>query len=138
MDWLSNYQEDHKAVLLLLAKMEGNIQYLKAGTETPNTFVEFEEFADVVRDVIIPHFKSEEDGIYKDIRELEAEGKKFADDMVTEHEVLYPLFEKFSAAVKNRDREKLIEAGGLLIQVLTHHILKEEDEMPRLFRIRGK
>lgn len=138
MDWLDNYQDDHKAVLLLLAKLEGNLQYLKSGTETPNVYAEFREFADVVKNVIIPHFKSEETGIYKDIRKLEAEGTHFADDMIKEHNVLYPLFERFVTAVEAEDKEKLIEAGDLLIQVLSHHILKEEDEMPRLFTVMGR
>lgn len=60
MDWLKVYHDDHKAVLVLLAKFEGNILDLRAGLATPNTFVEFKEFGDVIRNVILPHFKSEE------------------------------------------------------------------------------
>ncbi|MFZ5640385.1 MAG: hypothetical protein ACOY4Q_06815 [Bacillota bacterium] len=43
MSWLEGYHEDHMAVLLLLEKMEGNIQYLEAGQAGPNMIYDFKE-----------------------------------------------------------------------------------------------
>jgi len=138
LDWLKNYHEDHEAVLLLLAKLEGNMLYFKTGMETPHTFMEFKEFADVIKNVIIPHFKSEESGVYKDVGDYDQKGRQFADLMIQEHEALYPLFESYMEAVEAKDKEKLLDIGGKMEAVLRHHILKEEREMPRLYRLKLK
>lgn len=82
MDWMKTYHEDHKSVLVLLAKFTGNILDLKAGLSTPYTFVEFKEFADVINNVIIPHFKKEETTIYAEIRKKSPAGSDFIDEML--------------------------------------------------------
>ncbi|MHB9095028.1 MAG: hemerythrin domain-containing protein [Eubacteriales bacterium] len=134
MDWLKTYHEDHKAVLVLLAKFEGNILDLKAGLTTPNIFSEFEEFGDVITNVVIPHFKKEETGVYKQIAELNPEGKEFIQKMLEEHRALFSLFNLYVHAVETKDTEKLIEIGNRLEQVLRHHIVQEEDEVPKFIR----
>ncbi|PKM82692.1 MAG: hypothetical protein CVU89_04110 [Firmicutes bacterium HGW-Firmicutes-14] len=130
MDWMKNYHEDHKAVLILLAKLEGNILDLKAGLATPNTFVEFQEFGDVIRNVIIPHFKNEEEDIYVRVSDTGIKGREFIDKMLQEHEALYALFDNYLEAVKKKDTGSLVEVSGTLDQVLRHHIIKEEDDLP--------
>lgn len=132
MNWLKNYHEDHKSVLLLLAKFEGNIMSLKAGQETPHTFVEFHEFGDVIKNVIIPHFKDEETGIYKTISESSPAGKSFIEKMLNEHNALYELFDHYLAAVDTKGNDKLIEISERLEKILHHHILQEEDEIPKI------
>lgn len=132
MNWLKNYHEDHMAVLLLLAKFEGNIMSLRAGQATPNTFTEFTEFGDVIKGVVIPHFKSEETGIYKNISESGPDGKEFIDNMLQEHIALYKLFDQYLAAVEALDNDKLIEISDTLEKVLRHHIHQEEEEIPKI------
>lgn len=132
MDWLKAYHDDHKAVLLLLAKLEGNVMDLKAGYPSPNPYLEFEEFADVIKNVITPHFKNEEVTVYKDVAGTSEEGQAFIEKMLQEHKALYSLFEQYINAIEERDDNKIVEVSGTLIHVLRHHILKEEDEMPKL------
>lgn len=132
MNWLKTYHEDHKSVLLLLAKFEGNIMSLKAGQDTPNTYTEFTEFGDVIKNVIIPHFKNEETDIYKTISESGPAGKNFTDRMLNEHDALYELFDHYLAAVEAKDKDKLIEISERLEKILHHHILQEEDELPKI------
>lgn len=132
MDWLKGYHEDHKSVLLLLAKLEGNVMDLKAGFPAPDPYMEFEEFADVIRNVIIPHFKNEESTVYQQVAESSPEGQAFINRMLKEHNALYLLFEKYFRAVSLRDNSLIIELSGKLDTVLRHHILAEEDELPKL------
>lgn len=132
MDWLQVYHDDHKGVLLLLAKLEGNIMDLKAGYPSPNPYLEFEEFAQVIKNVIIPHFKNEEITVYNETSEVGPEEQAFIKKMLMEHEALYSVFDKYFEAVEERDNQKIIELSGTLIHVLRHHISKEEDELPNL------
>jgi len=129
MDWMKTYHEDHKSVLVLLAKFTGNILDLKAGLSTPYTFVEFKEFADVINNVIIPHFKKEETTIYAEIRKKSPAGSDFIDEMLREHEELYTLFDAYAHAVEIQDTEKIIAISSRLDHVLRHHIMKEEDQL---------
>lgn len=132
MNWLQVYQDDHKGVLLLLAKLEGNIMDLKTGYPSPNPYLEFEEFAQVIKNVIIPHFKNEEVTVYKEVTTVGPEEQVFIKNMLMEHEALYSVFDQYFKAIEERDNQKIIEISGTLIHVLRHHILKEEDELPKL------
>lgn len=131
MNWLKTYHEDHLSVLVLLAKLEGNIMSLRAGQDTPHLFIEFNEFGDVIKNVIIPHFKNEETKIYKTISESGADGKKFIDVMLQEHNALYELFDRYFAAVETKNNDEIIETSEIIEKVLRHHIIKEEDEIPK-------
>ena len=134
MDWLKTFHDDHKDVLILLAKLEGNVMDLKAGLDTPNTFVEFREFGDIIKNVLLPHFKQEETGIYKKVGEYGSDERTFIDNMLQEHEALYSLFAQYLKAVDDLDKGKLIEIGATLGSVLTHHITKEEDTLPHMVK----
>ena len=131
MDWLKIYHQDHKTVLVLLAKFTGNVLDLKAGLSTPHTFVEFREFTDVIKNVIIPHFQGEETGLYKQVIETGPSGREFINHMLKEHEKLYVLFEVFTTAVANEDTQKIIEISTDLDDMLRRHIMKEEDDLPK-------
>lgn len=132
MEWLQAYHDDHKGVLLLLAKLEGNVMDLKAGYPSPNPYLEFEEFEQVIKNVIIPHFKHEEVTVYNEVSRYGPEEQAFIEKMLMEHDALYSVFEQYFTAVEKRDDKKIIEISGTLIHVLRHHILKEEDELPKL------
>lgn len=133
MNWLKNYHEDHLSVLVLLAKLEGIVMSLKAGQDTPHIFIEFHEFGDVIKNVIIPHFKNEEVGIYKTISESGPEGQKFIDKMLNEHYALYELFNEYFAAVEAKNKEELIMISEKMEKILQHHIIQEEEEVPKIF-----
>lgn len=131
MNWLKTYHDDHDSVLVLLAKLEGNIKDLQSGQDTPNIFTEFVEFGDVIKDVWIPHFKREETGVYQTIANSGPEGEKFIDFMLREHQALYKLFDQYFAAVESRDKGKLIEISNTLEKVLRHHVHQEEERVPQ-------
>jgi len=134
MDWMKTYHEDHKSVMILLAKFTGNVMDLKAGMSTPNTIVEFKEFADIINNVIIPHFKSEETTIYAEIKKKSPAGSDFIDDMLQEHEELYSLFDAYITAVEAQDTTIIIDISTRLEHVLRHHIIKEEDHLPSFLK----
>lgn len=127
MSWLEHYHEDHMSVLLLVEKLEGNIKYLEAGQAGPNIIFEFKEFGDVLREVIIPHFKNEETGIYPAVAKINAAANSFINAMLEDHAVLYKAFDEFLAGLEPADFERLKAAGGEIIPVLRRHIHKEEE-----------
>jgi len=125
INWIANYHEDHMAVLRLLAKLEGNIKEISMGTKRQHVDMEFKEFADVIKDVIIPHFKQEERGIYARINEVSEKHQNFIKSMLDEHERLYLVFDQYIAATDPLEEKAIIE-------VLERHIKKEEEIIPRL------
>jgi iron-sulfur cluster repair protein YtfE (RIC family) len=137
MSWLEGYHEDHMAVLLLLEKMEGNIRYMEAGQAGPNMIYDFKEFGDVLREVIIPHFKNEEEGIYPSLAKINAAAKSFVDAMLADHAVLYKAFDEFLGGLEQSDLGRLTAAGRQIIPVLRKHIHKEEELVPELARKAG-
>ncbi len=134
MDWMKTYHEDHKSVLILLAKFTGNVMDLKAGLSTPNTFVEFREFADIINNVIIPHFKNEETNVYREVSKTGPAGADFVAKMLREHEELYTLFDTYVTAVEAQDSAAIIEISSRLDHILRHHIMKEEDHLPSFLK----
>jgi hemerythrin-like domain-containing protein len=132
MTWIDHYREDHKAVLLLLAKLDGNIREIEKGQARPNNMLEFEEFGEVIKKVIIPHFKGEEDEIYPNLVQINPSAAKFVEDMLGEHHKLHQAFGDFLEATEQARQEKLVQSGKVLLQLLKKHIEKEEDVIPKL------
>lgn len=132
MDWMKTYHEDHESVLILLAKVEGNILDLQAGMATPNTYLEFQEFLDIIRNVIIPHFRDEEKTVYKNAVNLKPDLHEFVQAMLNDHEQMYVMFNEFGDAVEKKNSEKIISISGKLVHILRHHIIKEEKHLPEL------
>lgn len=137
MNWLEGYHDDHMSVLLLLEKLEGNIQYLETGQAAPNMIYDFMEFGDVLREVIIPHFRDEEERIYPPLAKINAAAKSFVDAMLEDHVVLHKAFNEFLAGLEAVDFDRLKAAGRQIIPVLQKHIQKEEELVPQLARKAG-
>lgn len=51
--------------------------------------------------------------------------------MLQEHELLYSLFDLYLIAVEEEDTDKIIGIADKLDHVLRHHIIKEEDYLPK-------
>lgn len=134
MEWIENYHEDHKAVLIMLAKLEGNILDLKHGMATPNSMLEFQEFGEIIKTVILPHFKNEEKTIYPEASAVDDEMRLYIKDMYEEHNKLYKAFDQYQQAVEAGDNEQIIASGLQITELLRQHILKEEDEIPNMLR----
>ncbi|WP_366924672.1 hemerythrin domain-containing protein [Metallumcola ferriviriculae] len=132
MSWVKHYHDDHMAVMRLLAKLEGNIKEIEMGEKRTHLNLELEEFARVIREVIIPHFKHEETGIYARIAEVSEEERDFINRMLEEHRRLYVAFEDYLSAVDSLDEAKLAAAGKIIIDILAKHIKKEELVIPKI------
>ncbi len=132
INWIDNYHEDHMAVLRLLAKLDGNIKEIDMGTKRQHVDMEFKEFADVIKDVIIPHFKQEESGIYARINEVSEKHQNFIKNMLDEHERLYLVFDQYITAADPLEEQAIIEPAKTIIEVLERHIKKEEEAIPIL------
>ncbi len=134
MTWLDRYHEDHKSVLLLLAKLEGNLTEMEKGQTRPNIMLEFEEFGDVIKQVIIPHFKAEEEDAYPKLVKLNPAAAQFVDNMLEDHRKLHKAFKEYLAALGPANQDKLIKSGKIMLQLLMKHIEKEENALPELLK----
>jgi len=108
--WLSRFHDDHMAVVRLLPKLEGNLKDLEHGEAGVNAIWDLREFAEIIRNVIIPHFKNEEKTVYPKASGVGEEAQKFMTGMYKEHEDLYEAFEGFFKALGGEAGEK--EATG--------------------------
>lgn len=138
MTWIDSYHQDHKAVLLLLVKLEGNLTETEKGQTRPNIMLEFEEFGDVIKQVIIPHFTGEEEDVYPQLVKANPVAGKFVDDMLEDHRILHKAFndylEALDSALNPANQDKLIKSGKVMLQLLMKHIEKEEDVVPELLK----
>ncbi len=134
MDWLKNYHEDHMSVLLLISKLDGNIMDLEAGESRPHLKFELDEFGEVLKNVIIPHFKNEEVAIYPKAAAID---KNFTDKMYAEHNLLYSLIDEYLKALKPFNKEQLIKTAHSITEILREHIEKEESILPNLLEKTG-
>lgn len=106
MFWLNRFHDDHMAVVRLLAKLEGNLKDLEHGEAGVNAIWDLREFAEVIRDVIIPHFKNEEKTTYPKASGVGEEAREFMMGMYKEHDDLYEAFEGFFKALGGETDEK--------------------------------
>ena len=133
MEWIKRYHEDHMSVLTLLAGLEGTLKDLEYGLDRPYMKIEFAEIARVIKEILLPHFQSEEKDIYPKVARLDESGKELIDVMLEEHQSLYTAFDSFIKAYENDDKKLIIESGKTIVHVLRHHIIKEEKSLPRYF-----
>ena len=132
MLWLNRFQEDHMAVVRLLAKLEGNLKDLEYGEAGVNAIWDLREFAEIIRNVIIPHFKNEEKTVYPKASGVGGEARKFMTGMCEEHEDLYVAFEGFFKALGGETGEK--EAAGkdkIAAQIISASVNADREEAPK-------
>lgn len=98
MRWLKNFHDEHAAVDFVLTKLEGNLKDIENGESGENVIWELKEFVEIVNNVIIPHFKAEEEGVYPEALRL-SEDKNFITGMYDEHNMLYEAFEEFTKSL---------------------------------------
>ena len=99
MLWLNRFHDDHMALVRVLPKLEGNLKDIEYGEAGPNVAWELREFAELVRNVVIPHFKEEERIVYPKASGVSDEGHKFILSMYEEHNTLYEAFDGFFKAL---------------------------------------
>jgi len=135
MDWIKHFNQDHMEVLLLLTKLDGNLQEVKhLGKVRSGILLECEEFLEVVEKVILPHFQAEEEHLYPTLVKRNPQASGFVEIMLQEHQELYEDFERFKVAVKAGEPADLITSGEGILRFLKDHILKEEKEIPVLLQ----
>ncbi|MCL6635322.1 MAG: hemerythrin domain-containing protein [Peptococcaceae bacterium] len=99
MSWLKRFHEDHMAVVRLLAKLEGNLKDIEYDEAGENAIWDLKEFGDLLKKVVIPHFKEEEKTTYPRAAAVDEEGRQFISGMYGEHKDLYEAFEGFFRAL---------------------------------------
>lgn len=95
MSWLQRFHDEHTALFAILPKLEGNLKDIEHGEAGENVIWELREFARIIKDVIIPHFRDEEKNAYPKASQASEEGEKFIAEMYEEHTLLYETFEGF-------------------------------------------
>lgn len=116
LDWLKRFHDDHAALARILSKLEGNLKDIKYGEAGINVIWELREFVDLARNVVIPHFKAEEETVYPSLAtEASAELSKLVKSLYEEHSLLYEAFDGFAKALldinnqeKNAGRDRKI------------------------------
>ena len=95
MLWQQKFHDEHTALFSILPKLEGNLKDIEHGEAGENVIWELREFAQIIKDVIIPHFQDEEKNVYPKASQASEEGKKFIAGMYEEHNLLYETFEGY-------------------------------------------
>ncbi|HOV80989.1 MAG TPA: hemerythrin domain-containing protein [Bacillota bacterium] len=94
--WLKRFHDDHTALLAILPKLEGNLKEIEHGEAGENVIWELIEFEELIKNVIIPHFREEEKSVYP--RASGAGGEEygsFFEGLYKEHDILYEAFDGF-------------------------------------------
>lgn len=95
MLWLNRFHDDHMAVVRILPRLEGTLKDIEYGEAGPNAVWDLKEFADLIKNVIIPHFKEEEKIVYPRASSVDKAGHDFILTMYDEHNELYEAFDGF-------------------------------------------
>lgn len=104
MDWLKKFQEDHANMARIISKLEGNLKDIEYGEAGVNVIWELREFAELVHNVVIPHFRAEEETVYPELAVHAGEElSEFIDILYEEHNRLYEAFDGFTKALLDVD-----------------------------------
>ena len=118
MDWLKRFHNDHAALVRILSKLEGNLKDIEYGEAGVNVIWELREFVELVHNVVIPHFKAEEENIYPRLAIDASEGSSgFISGLYEEHNQLYEAFEGFAEALLDFDKQEDKAGRGQWIAV---------------------
>lgn len=118
MYWLKRFQDDHANIVRIMSKLEGNLKDIEYGEAGINVIWELREFVELVHNVIIPHFKAEEETIYP---RLSAGASKDLSMLVAslyeEHNQLYKAFDGFEKVLLDAGHQENKTGRGRKIAV---------------------
>ncbi len=95
MPWLKRFHKDHMVLVGVLSKLEGNLKDIEHGELSENIVWELDEFAHLIKNVIMPHFKEEDEVVYPKASSAGEDAEAFISGMYEEHRVLGEAFEGF-------------------------------------------
>ncbi|MDD4334424.1 MAG: hemerythrin domain-containing protein [Desulfotomaculaceae bacterium] len=130
MHWLKRFHDEHAAVDYILIKLEGNLKDIEHGTAGMNVIWELKEMVDIINNVIIPHFKSEENDVYPQALQL-SEDKSFINGMYEEHNLLYDAFAEFIASLGEENLGMQVQQGDKLARIIARSKYSEVIEAPK-------
>ncbi|TEB17416.1 hypothetical protein Psfp_00640 [Pelotomaculum sp. FP] len=118
MDWLKRFHDDHAALMRIISKLEGNLKDIEYGEAGVNVIWELREFVELVRNVVIPHFKSEEETVYPRLSVgASKDHREFIASLYEEHNQLYEAFDGFNKALLDVDYQEDKAGRGRRIAV---------------------
>jgi hemerythrin-like domain-containing protein len=130
MRWLNRFHDEHEAVQFVLMKLEGNLKDIEHGESDVNVIWELKEFAEIINNVIIPHFKAEEKDIYPEALRLGID-EKFIAEMYDEHNVLYEAFKGFNDSIGKENLGIKLKEGGELARIISKSRNIDKIEVPK-------
>ncbi|MDD3653796.1 MAG: hemerythrin domain-containing protein [Desulfotomaculaceae bacterium] len=99
MLWMGKFHKEHLAITGILPKLEGNLMEIEHGEAGHNVIWELLEFADLIKNVLIPHFNEEDNVVYPQAASVSEESRAFIEGMNEEHELLYQAFDGYLQAI---------------------------------------
>lgn len=130
MRWLKRFHDEHEAVSFVLIKLEGNLKDIENGESGANVIWELKEFAEIVNNVIIPHFKAEEKEVYPKASRL-SEDKEFITSLYDEHNLLYDAFEGFIRSLGDENLGTELKEGEKLARIISQSRNIDKIEVPK-------
>lgn len=100
MIWMEKFHNDHLSIMGILSKLEGNLMDIEHGEAGYNVIWELQEFADLINNVLIPHFNEEDKVVYPRAAGVSEEGRVFIDGMNNERKLLYQAFAGYVQAME--------------------------------------
>lgn len=130
MSWLKRFYDEHAAVDFVLTKLEGNLKDIEHEESGANVIWELKEFAEIIKNVIIPHFKAEEKEVYPKASKL-SEDKEFIASLYDEHNLLYDAFEGFISALGKENLGAELQQGDKLAKIISKSRNIDKIEVPK-------
>lgn len=112
MLWMEKFHHEHMAIIAILPKLEGNLMEIEHGEAGHNVIWELHEFADLIMNVLIPHFNEEDKVVYPQAAGVSEEGRVFIDGMNNEHKLLYQAFAGYVQAMKGAQSKTRLPDHG--------------------------
>ncbi len=137
MLWQQRFHDEHTALYSILPKLEGNLKDIEHDEAGENVIWELREFAQIIKDVLIPHFQDEEKNVYPKASQASEEGKKFIEGMYEEHNLLYETFEGFlnslgegfGVKIDPHKKDHLARTISLSRNIGVHEVAKNLDRL---------
>lgn len=134
MIWMEKFHDDHMAILGVLPKLEGNLMDIEHGEAGRNVIWELQEFADLIKNVLIPHFNEEDKVVYPLAASVSEGGRLFIEGMNNEHRLLYQAFGGYVQAMKGVQNSPGHPAHGkLAAQAIASSKNMNTTEVPKNF-----